>query len=147
MLYKSVFKHLKKRIFQVILLTLIMIMSAFIYVIMEYSISALKNPAEDFFETYVQEDFNVTVSEQILPFDLENLDAVDIGDSVTLSDLYHNNYDTYITLINNRLSAFSNTFEDTQLEPRLHKDIYYTYDDEQHLMRILKDMDEIKLHL
>jgi putative ABC transport system permease protein len=143
MLYKSVFKHLKKRFFQVILLTLIMIMSAFIYVIMEYSISALKNPAEDFFKAYVQEDFNVTISEQILPFDLENLDTSDIGESVTLSDLYHNNYDSYITLINNRLSAFSNTFEDTQLEPRLHKDIYYTYDDEQHLMRILKDMDEI----
>ncbi len=143
MLYKSVFRHLKKRIFQVILLSMIMIMSAFIYVVIEYSISALKDPAEDFFEIYVQEDFNVVLSEQILPFDQEVLDASSINDIFTLSELYHQDFDSYAALMDHRITAFSNTFESTQLEARLHKDIYYTHYDDQHLMRVLKDMEEI----
>jgi len=143
MLYKNVFRHFKKRIVQVVLLAVIMIMSAFVYVAMSYSLKALKNPTEAFFETYVQEDFNVTIFEQILPFDAEVLDLAAIGDSVTLSDLYHRDQDSFQTLIDHRIETFSNTFSSTQLEARLHKDIYYTHDGHQHLMRVLKDMENI----
>lgn len=143
MLYKSIFRNFKKRLFQVILLTVIMIMSAFVYVVMGYSIEALKTPAEAFFDANVQEDFNVTMFEQITPFDLQVVDPIEIGDAVTLSDLYHDYPAQFDVLMTHRANAFIDRFEDTQIESRLFKDTYYTFDDKQHLMRVIKDSDTI----
>jgi len=141
MLYKSVFKHFLRRRFQVVLLSFIMIMSAFIFVVMGYSIRALKEPSEAYFEAYNQEDFNVVMFEQIMPFDREN--ALAIGDSVSLSELYHQDEGVFDALIDHRIEAYEDTFEKTMLEERLHKDLYYDLGGMQHFMRILKDMESI----
>lgn len=143
MLYKSVFKHFLRRGFQVALLSFIMIMSAFIFVVMGYSIKALKDPSEAYFDDYNQEDFNVVMFEQIMPFDRESLDPSSIGDSVSLSELYHHDENVFDALILNRIDAYEDSFASTMLEERLHKDLYYDLDGVQHFMRIMTDMDAI----
>ncbi len=141
MLYKSVFRHFFRRGFQVALLSFIMIMSAFIFVVISYSIRALKDPSEAYFEAYNQEDFNVVMFEQIMPFDRES--SLAIGDAVSLSELYHHDESVFDALIENRIDAYQDTFEKTMLEARLHKDLYYDLGGAQHFMRIIKDMDAI----
>ncbi|MFP4177718.1 MAG: FtsX-like permease family protein [Acholeplasmataceae bacterium] len=143
MLYKSVFRHFLRRGFQVALLSFIMIMSAFIFVVISYSIRALKDPSEAYFEAYDQEDFNVTIFEQIMPFDREALDPSSLGDTVSLSELYHSDAAVFDALIGNRIAAYEETFDRTVLEERLHKDLYYDSNGIQHFMRILKDTEEV----
>ncbi len=145
MLYKNVFKAFFKRRFQVILLSFIMIMSALIFVLMGYAIKALKEPSEAYFDAYHQEDFNAMMVEQIMPFDLLSSTDPDALGVISLSDLYHQDEDAFDALINHRINRFKDTFEHTNVEPRLHKDLVIDVNGRQHFFRVLKDTMTINL--
>ena len=145
MLYKSVFRQFNKRKLQVVLITLIMMMSAFIYVVMTYSIQALKNPTETYFETYNQEAFNVTMLEQLTESEISFITSHTSEDIVTLAQLYRYDLSLYDQVIETRVTAFETAYPKTNVEKRLHKDIYSFVDGTQHLMRMILDSQTINL--
>jgi putative ABC transport system permease protein len=144
MLFKNVFRTLKKRIFQIVLLGFIITLSAFIYVSMSYSIGAIKTPTESFFESYNQEDFNITILNQIT-----EEEHILIGNAYLstylLRDLYSVDQEAFEVIMNHRMTQFEQEFSFTKLEPRLYKDVYFKEGDLQHTIRILKDAKEINI--
>jgi putative ABC transport system permease protein len=139
MLYKSVFKAFLKRRFQVTLLSFIMVMSALIFVVMGYAIKAIKEPSEAYFDAYNQEDFNVTMVEQLLVSDVLPVDDADLSGLVSLSDLYHHAEIAFDVLMDHRITRFKDSFGDTELEARLHKDVVFDVGGSQHFIRVLGD--------
>ncbi|MFU8793060.1 MAG: ABC transporter permease [Acholeplasmataceae bacterium] len=139
MLYKSVFRQFSKRRLQIFLITLIMMMSAFIYVVMTYSIQALKDPTEAYFETYNQEEFHVTLVEQLTQEEQLFLGSSITQDVVTLAQLYRYDINLYDEVVQRRINQFEESYPETKVEKRLYKDIYSLFDETQHFMRILKD--------
>jgi putative ABC transport system permease protein len=143
MLYKSVFRHLSRRLFQPFLLGIIIIFSAFIYVVMEYSIGSIKEPTEIYFEQAVQEDFNVMMIEQLLETDLV---SNDVRQNIrTITELYRVDHVLFEQVMNHRISRFKEAFPETEIETRLYKDIYVTIDGTQNVIRFLKDAESINL--
>lgn len=145
MLFKNVLRDFRKRLVQVILLAVIVILSSFVYVVMTYSVSAMKGPTEEYFEDYRQEDFNVIINNQILETEFEILSLENTNNINTLSDLYHLDYDEFSLVISNRINRFENEYEKVEIEARLQKDIIFEVDDIQHTFRFLKDAESINL--
>lgn len=144
MLFKNVIRTLKKRFFQISLLGFIITLSAFIYVSMSYSIGAIKKPTETFFETYNQEDFNITMHHQISNEEYALIDSSYLN-VFLLRDLYNLDQTAFNIIMDHRISSFETEFPNTKLEPRLYKDVYFREQDLQHTIRILKDSKEINL--
>jgi putative ABC transport system permease protein len=144
MLLKNVFRTFKKRILQIFLLGIMMTLSAFIYVTMSYSIGAIKSPTEDYFRDYHQEDFNVTLLNQITAEEHLLIDPA-LSSIFLLKDLYAFDEVAFDTVMNHRISSFELEFPKTELEPRIYKDVYFGDGLLQHTIRILKDSKEINL--
>ena len=145
MLFKNVLRDFRKRLIQVILLAVIVILSSFVYVVMTYSVSAMKGPTEEYFEDYRQEEFNVIINNQVLGTEFEILSLENTNNINTLSDLYHLDYDEFSLVISNRINRFENKYEKVEIEARLQKDIIFEVDDIQHTFRFLKDAESINL--
>lgn len=145
MLFKNVIRDFKKRIIQVVLLAVIVTLSSFIYVVMTYSVSAMKAPTEQYFEDYHQEDFNVSINNQVLGNDLSLISSDNLDDVNTLSDLYHLDSDEFSAVINDRINRFETAYDKVEIEARLHKDVIFDFSDIQHTFRFLKDADNINL--
>lgn len=145
MLFKNVIRDFRKRIIQVILLAVIVILSSFIYVVMTYSVSAMKAPTEKYFEDYHQEDFNVSINNQVLENEFDLILPENHDDVFTLSDLYHLDYNEFSAVINDRINRFETAYEKVEIEARLQKDKIFDFSDFQHTFRFLKDADNINL--
>ena len=85
MLFKNVLRDFKKRLIQVILLAVIVILSSFVYVVMTYSVSAMKGPTEEYFGDYRQEEFNVIINNQVLGTEFEILSLENTNNINTLN--------------------------------------------------------------
>ena len=59
MLFKNVYRTLKKQYMQLLLLGVIITLSSFIYTAMDYGVGGIKAPAEEYFEVANQEDFAI----------------------------------------------------------------------------------------
>lgn len=144
MLYKSVFRHFKRRRLQVILLSVIIILSAFVYVVMAYSVSALRGPTEQFFEDYRQEHFHVTMAGQLTPDDFVMIDPA-YGQARTLSELYRLDLESFDAVIDERIRLFEDAYPLVETEARLYKDIRHQPSDMQQIIRFIKDGNRINL--
>ena len=145
MLFKSVIRDVKKRYFQVLLLATIIVLSSFVYVVMTYSIGSIKEPTEIYFQDFMQEDFNVTINNQILESEKSLLLGLDGENSQTLSELYTLDQVGFEAIITHRMQQFESQFDSVITEARLFKDIMVTKNDQQHTFRVLKDAKHINL--
>ena len=73
MLFKNVFRTLKKRYIQLILLGLIIVLSSFLYTTMEYAIAGVMSPTEEYFEEANQADFAISMIDTILEDDVNHI--------------------------------------------------------------------------
>ena len=145
MLFKNVIRDFKKRFVQVILLGIIVVLSSFVYVVIAYSVGALKGPTEEYFEEYRQEEFNVTINNQILEHEYDLITYQGLESINTLSDLYHQSQNDFDALIDNRIDDFYNSYDSVILEARLYKDLVVNTSETQHTFRFLKDASNINL--
>lgn len=139
MLYKSVWRYFFNQRFILVLLTLVIAMSAFIYGVMAHSVGAVRRPTEAYFETYLQEDFhlildpNVTFTERqnhALPFTVRSLES-----------LYRFDQSIYEKVQEERLEALR-LGEDT-LAYRNTKDVTVTVGNEQHAWRLMTPLEPL----
>lgn len=147
MLYKNVFRTLKKQYVQLILLGVIILLSSYIYTTMDYGIGGIVGPTEDYFEVSNQEDFAISMKDIIGEDDLLYIEEQCgiIIDVSLLSQLKNTDESCYYSVLDNRLNIIQNEYSGVDLEVREHIDVYFTFEDSAHKVRVLKGMDTINL--
>ena len=148
MLFKNVFRTLKKQYIQLILLGVIITLSSFIYTSMDYGIGGINTPTNEYFDIANQEDFAIQMMDLILEEDASFIVAN--CETVTelpfsLSGLKEINSQCYYDLIDNRLDKILLEYDNIDIELRESKDIYYDFDGNSYKIRFLKDSSVINL--
>ena len=151
MLIKNVFRTLKKQYVQLILLGVIIILSSFIYTVMEYAIGGVMEPTEEYFEESNQEDFAISMLDIILEEDasfiMTNCTSFATTPPTewpfTLSGLKVLNSECYYSVLNRRTDLIETTYDGISLEVRESKDKYFTQGDNSFRIRFLKDSENI----
>ncbi|MEC9484969.1 MAG: ABC transporter permease [Candidatus Izemoplasma sp.] len=149
MLFRNVFRTLKKKWLQLFLLGLIMVMSSFIYTMMSYSIDTLLEPTEEYFDQANQEDFAIGLADGLFEDDLAVIQSncpqvlQNHPDVYTVSGLYDIDRTCYKSVMTHRIEAIESIYEDITLELREYKDIYFTFNNRSVRMRVLKENDMI----
>jgi putative ABC transport system permease protein len=153
MLFRSVLRTLFQRRFQLLLLGVMMLLSSFIYTMMDYSIEGLLTPTEEYFETYKQEDFAMNMVQFLMeddytylalscplfielpmdqwPVDLNSLSQLDEG--------------CYQDIVARRMNQIKDVYPGLTLEARESKDIVFDWNEKSYKFRVLKDMEQINL--
>lgn len=147
MLFKNVFRTLKRQYVQLLLLGVIITLSSFIYTAMDYGVGGIKEPAEEYFEVANQEDFAISMKE-ITQTEDESFILSSCGltvNDISLSAFRSIDSDCYYSLIDYRLGIFSNTYDDITMELREYKNVNYDLNGDSHKLRILKDNDTVNL--
>lgn len=145
MLFKNVFRTLKKQYVLLLLLGVIIVLSSLIYTSMDYAIKGVLDPTETFFEEYNQEDYAISVTDSVMPEDVvvitNECSVPEIP--LSLSLLKEMDSTCYYEVLHHRLDILETEYPDLELEIREYKDIYFDHKDTSYYMRVLKDMDEI----
>ncbi len=149
MLFKNVLRTLKKQWIQLILLGLIIALSSFGYVSMDYSIGGILAPSEQYFVDNNQEDFSIDMLDFVLPVDqstIASTASIDLSQiPPTLSALRSVDLNCYNAVQANRLSIIESKYPNINLEIRDYKDIYFTFGSDSYKIRVLKATQEINL--
>ena len=148
MLFKNVFRTLKKQYIQLLLLGVIITLSSFIYTSMDYGIGGINTPTNEYFQIANQEEFAIQMVDLILEDD-----AVFITTNCptvtelpfSISGLKVLNSQCYYDLMDNRLNRILSEYEGINIELRESKDVYYDFDSSSYKIRFLKDSSEINL--
>ena len=139
MLYKSVWRYFMHQRFMLVLLTLVIAMSAFIYGVMAHSVGAIRRPTEAYFISHLQEDFHLVLNpsltvqerqEHSLPFTVRSLEA-----------LYRQDVSVFHTVQDQRLQAL--TLGDDELAFRHTKDVTVTVNTERHTWRLMMPLENV----
>ena len=128
MLFKNVFRTLKKQYVQLLLLGVIITLSSFIYTAMDYGVGGIKGPAEEYFELANQEDFAISIMDFMLEEDINYVvsNCEYTGEIVyTLSALKDVNSTCYYKLMDHRMSLIDESYDDISIELREYKNIYF----------------------
>lgn len=147
MLFKNVFRTLKKQYVQLVLLGVIIILSSFIYTTMEYAIGGVMEPTETYFEESNQEDFAISMLDIILEEDvtyiMNNCPVVTAlspeSFPLTVSGLKNIDSDCYYDILAKRVITITDTYGDIDLEIRESKDVYFSNNDDSYRFRFLKE--------
>lgn len=148
MLFKNVFRTLKKQYVQLLLLGVIITLSSFIYTAMDYGVGGIEGPTEEYFEIANQEDFAISIMDFMLEEDVQyvNTNCTFTGEIVyTLSALKEVNSSCYYDLMNHRLDLVDNAYNNINLELREYKNVYFDMVGDTHKLRALKDNLSINL--
>lgn len=154
MLFKNALRTLEKRYFQLLLLGVIIILSSFIYTIMDYSIQGIVGPAETFFKETNQEDFSVSMFDVLLPEDVtyinDNCSASFAALPAsqwphTVSGVKKVDDACYYGILNTRLDKIQAHYPNITLAIRESKNVYFTTSNLSYRVMYLKDMQTIDL--
>jgi len=147
MLFRNVYRTLKKQYVQLILLGIIITLSSFIYTTMDYGISGILPPTEEYFDIANQEDFAISSLDLILEDDylyiMNNCTVTEVV--YTLSALKNVNSTCYYNVMENRLNLIRAEYNDITIELREHKDVYFDFEDSSYKIRFLKETHNINL--
>ncbi len=151
MLFKNALRTLQKRYLQLLLLGIIIILSSFIYTVMDYSIEGILVPAEKFFTATNQEDFSIGMYDGLMPADqtyVENNCQSTLGAMnpsnwpLTVSGVKSIDETCYYGILDNRISTIKAAYPDVNmdLEVRESKNVYFTTNDNAYRVLFLKGM-------
>lgn len=151
MLFKNVFRTLKKQYVQLTLLGVIIVLSSFMYTVMEYAIAGVMEPTEVYFEESNQEDFAISMIDILLEDDIVYITTncpsfqtlAPENWPYTVSGVKGINKTCYNNVIENRLNIITNEYDNIEVEIREYKDVYFDYQTDSYRIRFLKDMVEI----
>ncbi len=142
---KLAWRFMKARWLTFLLLGVLLIFSAMLYTSAEESLTALEDSSDAYFEETRQEDFSVDVSQALTDAERDRVAfECDVGAS-DLTGLYLADRECFESILEDRLNGIESALEDTSLEARLHHDLSFDMDGEQHRMRILNDAEAINL--
>ncbi len=151
MLFRNVLRTLKQRWVQLILLGVMILLSSFIYTVMDYAISGTLEPTESYFDEANQEDFAISMRDVLAPDDyafigancptIASLPQADWP--FTMSVIYTIDETCYQDFLDHRLQAIEDVYDGIDLEVRKSKDIYFNHNNESYRFRVLDDMDRI----
>ncbi len=147
MLFKNVFRTLMKQYVQLLLLGVIITLSSFIYTTMDYGISGILKPTEEYFDTANQEDFAIFTLDLLLEDDYQYIANNCVVTEViyTLSALKNVNSACYYNVMDYRLNLIRSEYTDITIELREHKDIYFDFEGDSYKIRFLKETSVINL--
>jgi len=147
MLFKNVFRTLKRQYMQLLLLGVIITLSSFIYTAMDYGVGGIKGPAEKYFDVANQEDFAVSIMDFMLEEDITFVmnNCALTEEVYTLSALKDTNSICYYDLMDYRMDIIDESYRDITIELREYKNVYFGMGEDTHKMRILKENDTINL--
>lgn len=145
MLFKNVFRTLKKQKVQLILLGLIITLSSFIFTSMNYGIGGILTPTKQYFEEANQEDFSISMMDYLLEDDVLYMQEQCIlsTEVYTLSSLRNIDKPCYDKMIAFRLDTILKEYPNINIELREHKDLFYNVDGTSHKVRFLKETSNI----
>ena len=148
MLFRNVFRTLKKQYIQLLLLGIIIVLSSFIYTAMDYGIGGIYTPTEEYFEETNQEEFAIQLIDMVLEDDavfiLSNCPGV-AELPISLSGLKVIDSTCYYDLQEERLNKITTEYENIAIELRESKDVYFDFDSKSYKVRFLKDSSVINL--
>ena len=151
MLFKNVFRTLKKQYVQLVLLGVIIILSSLIYTSIEYGIAGVLEPTENYFEEANQEDFAISMIDIILEDDMSYLmnncpvvSSLPQGSiPISLSGVKNLDSACYYGLLERRINVITSTYSDIDIEVRESKDVYFSNELDSFRIKFLKDSDTI----
>ncbi len=135
MLFKNALRTLKKRYLQLLLLGVIIILSSFIYTVMDYSIEGIIGPTEEFFTETNQEDFSIGMFDALLEDDvtyIENNCASTFASldqsqwPYSVSGVKNYSDTCYYGILDNRLNQIKSVYPNLDLQVRESKSVYFT---------------------
>jgi putative ABC transport system permease protein len=146
-----VIRTLKKRVVQLFLIGLMMLLSSFIYTVMDYSVNGALQPAQSYFDESNQEDFAIQTLDILLEDDYTFLSQSCASLQTTpqenwpydLVGLYNIDATCFENLLNHRIQTIKSVYSNIDLETREYKDLYFSMNGESYRFRALKDMQRI----
>ncbi len=148
MLFRNVYRTLKRQYIQLLLLGVIITLSSFMYTVMDYAIVGVKEPTDQYFIDANQEKFSIKTLDLMLEDDItyitNNCPAV-TEIPYTISSLKAINESCYYDLQEYRISILTSEYPNIFLELREFKDVYFDYGDVSYKIRALKDSNDINL--
>lgn len=151
MLFRNVFRTLKKQYISLILLGVIIILSSFMYTVMEYAIAGVMEPTENYFQESNQEDFAISMIDIMIEDDItfvqnhcSTFETIPPENwPFTITGVKGIDATCYYSLLENRMSKIETTYPNIDLEIREYKDVYFSYGSDSYRIRFLKDMKTI----
>jgi putative ABC transport system permease protein len=145
MLLKNVRRTLSKKWMQLTAISIIVILSSFIYTMMSYGISGIEEPTETFLEEYNQEDFAVEMMNQLTDREIQIFDAevLPAEGLFTLHSIKQANEALFYELMEERIEAFGEENDGIRLELREMKEVHFDDPGGGHKALVLKDADAI----
>ncbi len=141
MLHKNVLRTLKKKYIPLLLLGFMITLSSFVYTVMDYGVAGIYEPTEAYFDTSNQEDFAISMVDLLLEDEISYLTTHYVIDEpiYTLSGLEKINRTAFLEVITIRKNNIVDIYPNLLIELREYKDIFYTFQESSHRMRVLKD--------
>ncbi|HPG42966.1 MAG TPA: ABC transporter permease [Acholeplasmataceae bacterium] len=141
MLNRNVFRTLKKQYIPLLLLGLMITLSSFVYTVMDYGVAGIYEPTEAFFDQSNQEDFAISMVDLLLEDEIlyVNTQYVISEPIYTLSGLEKINRNAFEDIIHARQNKILDIYPELTIELREYKDIFYSFQNDSHRMRVLKD--------
>ncbi len=151
MLFKNVFRTLQKQYVQLILLGVIIVLSSFMYTVMEYAIAGVMEPTENYFEESNQEDFAISMIDILLEEDVTYItnncpDFATLSPEnwpYTVSGVKGISSTCYYDVLDQRLSKITTEYQNIDVEIREYKDVYFNYFEDSYRIRFLRDTESI----
>jgi len=148
MLFRNVFRTLKKQYVQLLLLGLIITLSSFIYTTMDLGVGGIYAPTEAYFEEANQEKFAMKMMDMPLEVDSTYITTscplvAEIPFSISALKVIDE--DCYYGLLENRLKIVTSEYDNIIVELRESKDVYFNLNGTSNKARILKDSVAINL--
>ncbi|WP_147804522.1 ABC transporter permease [Alkalicoccus halolimnae] len=145
MLLKNVRRTLSKKWMQLTAISIIIILSSFIYTMMFYGISGIEEPTETFLEEYNQEDFAVEMMNQLTEREIQTSEDAAFSEEglFTLHHMKQADDAFFYELMEERIEAFEEENDGTRLELREIKEIHFDDPGAGHKAMALKDSETI----
>ncbi len=141
---------LKKRMVELLLLGIIIVLSSYMYTVMDYSTTSVLIPSEQYFIDSNQEEFAINMYDSLFPDEItyitNTLASGDISNlPYTLSGIKTVNSSLYYELLSRRLEAITSLYPNLTLEVRESKNVYSVINSTDYRFLFLKDMTTVDL--
>ncbi len=145
MVFKHVLRSFKRHGLKFLLLGLIIGLSSFVYAVFSFSLDAIRDVSESYFDAQRQESIAITFVPYATEKELrDHADHCDV-DVVFLEWIAQTSQECYDAIMMARFDAFQDAFPEMIFEWRRFKDASIQHNDILHSVRVFKDTQQINL--